>query len=297
MPNRNVKVLPIIFLAVFLIVNIFIWYAVFREERGGELRVAFLDVGQGDSIYIEAPNGNQLLVDGGSGTQVLSALGKVMPFYDRSIDAVLATHPDKDHIGGLPFALDRYRVEKVFVSGAPSDTAVYSAFEKKITDKGVEKILAKRGMRVRLSRDVYFDILFPDVDTSRFKETNDASIVGKLVYGDKSFLLTGDSPIKIEQHLIALDLPSRQAGGKSLHSNVLKLGHHGSRTSSSEAYLGFVSPEYAIISTGCKNSYGHPHKEVLALLDKFKIPKLATCDLGTIVFSTDGEQMSYKTIK
>ncbi|MFA5841774.1 MAG: MBL fold metallo-hydrolase, partial [Candidatus Paceibacterota bacterium] len=76
----------------------------------------------------------------------------------------------------------------------------------------------------------------------------------------------------------------------------LKLGHHGSRTSSSEAYLGFVAPEYAIISAGCKNSYGHPHKEVLTLLDKFKIPKLATCDFGTIIFSTDGEQLTYETV-
>ncbi|MFA5841476.1 MAG: ComEC/Rec2 family competence protein [Candidatus Paceibacterota bacterium] len=288
--KEKVNYLPLAFLGVLFLANIFIWYSVFREERGGQLRVAFLDVGQGDSIYIEAPNGNQFLVDGGSGAQVLSALGKVMPSYDHSIDAILATHPDKDHIGGLPIVLGRFKVGKVFLNGARSETAAWEEFENKIAVSGAEKILARRGMRINLGRDVHFDILFPDVDVSRFKDTNDGSIVGKLVYKDKSFLLTGDSPIKIEQHLIALD-------NKNLRANVLKLGHHGSRTSSGEAYLGFAAPEYAIVSAGCKNSYGHPHKEVLTLLEKFKIPKLSTCDSGNIIFTTNGEQLSFTTSK
>lgn len=284
------KYFHLLILGILVLLNIFIWLTVFREEREGNLIVAFLDVGQGDSIYIEAPNGNQLLVDGGSGGQVIQALGKVMPVYDRSIDAILATHPDKDHIGGLPIVLSRFDVGKVFVSGAKSDTAVYQAFENKIEESGAEKIVARRGMRIWLSKNVYFDTLFPNVDVSKFKDTNEASVVGKLTYKNKTFLLTGDSPVKIEQHLISL-------GGKNLQANVLKLGHHGSRTSTSESYLGFVSPEYAIISAGCKNSYGHPHKEVLALLDKFKISKLVTCDSGTVIFTTDGEQLTYETLK
>lgn len=277
-------------LTVLFIANIFIWLAVFREERGGELKIAFLKVGQGDAIYIEAPNGNQMLVDGGKGRQVLTALSAVMPPYDRSIDAILATHPDQDHIGGLPLVLERFLVGTVFVSGAKSDTAAYQTLEKRIEQSGAQKIIARRGMRIILSPEVYFDVLFPDVDVSKFKETNEASIVGRLVYGNESFLLTGDSPIKIEQHLVSKD-------GRSLKSNVLKLGHHGSRTSSSESYLGFVSPEYAVISAGCDNSYGHPHKEVLALLEKLKIPKLSTCESGTIIFETDGEELNYKTEK
>lgn len=284
------KYYPLLVLFILLLADIFIWIAVSGEERGKELKVAFLDVGQGDAIFIEAPNGNQLLVDGGKGAQVLSALGSVMAPYDRSIDAVLATHPDADHIGGLPFVLDRYKVDYVFVSGAKSDTAIYKTLGEKISGSGAREVTARHGTRVHLSKDVYFDILFPDLDVSKFKETNEASVVGILVYKNKSFLLTGDSPIKIEQHLISL-------GSKNLKSNVLKLGHHGSRTSTSEKYLGFVSPEYAIISAGCKNSYGHPHKEVLALLEKFKIPKLSTCDSGTIVFETDGETLTYRSLK
>jgi len=281
--------IPLLIIAVFFAGNVLIWYAALRA-RGGELKVAFLDVGQGDAIYIEAPNGNQLLVDSGSGKQVLRELSSVMPPYDRSIDAILATHPDKDHIGGFPEILTRFKVSEVFVSGASSDTAVYKELEEKIKEKKISKTVLRKGTRVWLSKDVYFDVLFPDVDTSRFKESNDASIVGKLRYKDKIFLLTGDSPIKIENHLVSVY-------GRDLKSDVLKLGHHGSRTSSSESYLGFVSPEYAIISAGCKNSYGHPHKEVLALLDKFKIPKLSTCESGTIVFETNGEGLTYKTIR
>ncbi len=281
------KYYPLFVLIVLILVDIFVWLTVFREERGNELKVAFLDVGQGDAIFIEAPNGNQLLVDGGRGAQVLSSLGAVMAPYDRTIDAILATHPDADHIGGLPSVLERYKVDNIFVSGAKSDTAIYKALEKKIGESGAREVTARRGMRVHLSRDVYLDILFPDLDVSKFKETNEASIVGRLVYKNKSFLLTGDSPIKIEQYLISLD-------NKNLKSNVLKLGHHGSRTSTGETYLGFVSPEYSIISAGCKNSYGHPHKEVLVLLEKFKIPKFSTCDSGTIIFETDGEELNYK---
>lgn len=284
------RYLPLLVFGILLAANLFIWYAVFREERGGILRVAFLDIGQGDAIYIEAPNGNQLLVDGGSGRQVLAALSGVMPFYDRSLDAVLVTHPDKDHIGGLPFVLARYRVGAAFLNGARSDTAAWKEFENRLEASGARPVVARRGTRVHLSQNVYFDVLFPDLDVSKFKETNEGSIVGRLVYGNESFLLTGDSPIKIEQHLIS-------AYGKKLKANVLKLGHHGSRTSSSESYLGFVSPEYAIISAGCKNPYGHPHKEVLALLEKFKIPRLATCDSGTILFETDGEDLSYLTAR
>lgn len=286
MTGETKKYYPIFILLVLVLADVFIWFAVFREERGKDLKVAYLDVGQGDSIYIEAPNGNQLLVDGGPDGGVIEKLSEVMPLYDRSIDVALATHPDKDHIGGLPFVLDRYKVDNVFVSGAKADTAIYKTLEEKIDASGVHEIIARRGMRVHLSSDVYFDILFPDTDTSQFKEKNEASIVGRLVYKNKSFLFTGDSPIKIEQHLVALN-------GKELKSDVLKLGHHGSRTSTSENYLGFVSPEYAIISAGCKNSYGHPHKEVLVLLEKFKISKLSTCDSGTITFTSDGEELSY----
>ncbi len=271
-----------IVLAVFLFANILIWSVVAREDRRGELVVAFLDVGQGDAIYIEAPNGNQVLIDGGAGQQVLRVLGRVMPFYDRSLDIVLSTHPDQDHVGGLPAVLERMRVENVITTENTSGTGAYRAFEEVIRKKNPQRILARAGTRIILDRGVVLEILFPDNNTSGW-ETNTASIVARLSYGEQSFLLTGDSPISIEKYLVG------KSGGK-LKTTVLKLGHHGSRTSSSKIFLAAVDPEYAVISAGKDNKYGHPHKEVTALLEEFKIPALNTADRSTIIFKTDGTE-------
>ncbi len=275
-------------LGALFIANFFIWGAVLSEERGSMLTVAFLDVGQGDAIFIEAPNGNQILLDGGPNKKVLSELSNLMPFYDRSIDMVIASHPDKDHIGGLPEILSKFSVDNVMESGVSSNTAVYREFEKIIKNKNITKILARRGMKVWLDKkkNIYLEILFPDRDTTGW-DTNEASIVARLVYGSSSFVLTGDSPQNIERYLVFLD------SGK-LKSSVLKLGHHGSRTSTSELFLGSVYPQYAVISAGGNNRYGHPHKEVMDLIKKLEIPFLETSKEGTIIFKTDGESLYVK---
>lgn len=271
-------------LGIFLTANIFIWAAVMRADQHGELTVAFLDIGQGDAIYIEAPNGNQMLVDGGpSGSATLRALGQVMPFYDRSLDLVLATHPDQDHVGGLPDVIDRMQVDNVVTTENISGTGAYAAFEEAIRTEHARRILARSGERIILDEGVIFEILFPDRN-ARGWETNRGSIVARLSYGNESFLLTGDSPQAVERYLVGKN-------GGALHSTVLKLGHHGSRTSSSREFLSAVNPEHAVISAGLNNKYGHPHKEVLDLLAELKIPKLSTIDHGTIIFKTDGAEL------
>src|SRR3989344_9118297 len=273
------------FLLGFLLVNIFIWHTVATEDRRGILKVSFLDIGQGDAIFIEAPNGNQVLIDGGSNKAVLKELGKVMPFYDRTIDAVIATHPDKDHIGGLVEVLKNYSADMVMEPGASSDTGVYQELEKTIADKKLPRILARRGMSLNLGDGARLNILFPDRNTDEW-ETNTASIVTKLVYGNNSFLLTGDSPIAIEKYLSIID-------GKNLKSDVLKAGHHGSRTSTSESFASLVSPQYTIISAGKNNQYDHPHKEVLDILGKIKSMILKTYENGTVIFKSDGETVRF----
>lgn len=271
-------------LAVFLVFVMFIWTAVVRADRHGELTVAFLDVGQGDAIYIEAPNGNQVLIDGGpSSGAVLRALGAVMPFYDRSIDLVLATHPDQDHVGGLPAIIDRMHVERVVTTENTSDTGAYGAFEKAILEKHPMRIIARAGERITIDGGIVLEILFPDKNTAGW-DTNTGSIIARLSYGTESFLFTGDSPQTVEQYLV-------DKNGGTLHSNVLKLGHHGSRTSSSRVFLSAVDPDYAIISAGSDNKYGHPHKEVIDLLAEFKVPSVSTIDHGTVIFKTDGEHV------
>jgi len=272
-------------LSVLFLFNVFVWQAVFASE-GRLLTVAFLDVGQGDAIFIESPSGNQILLDGGPDNSVLRELSKIMPFYDRSINTVIASHPDKDHIGGLPEALKRYQVDMIIEPGVSNDTAVYNEFEKLIKELSIEKNIARRGMRVWLDKNIYLEILFPDRDTDGW-DTNDASIVVRLLYGDTSFILSGDSSKKMEEYIVSLD-------GSALHSDVLKLGHHGSKTSTSEIFLAAVSPEYAIVSAGKDNRYGHPHKEVMDMIKEFEISSLATYENGTIIFQTDGENLYVK---
>ena len=273
-------------LAILLFANFFIWNAIFIETRNGILTVVFLDAGQGDAIFIEAPNGNQVLIDGGPNKSVLRQLSKVMPFYDRSIDIVIATHSDKDHIGGLPDVLQRYTVDFILESGAKNDTGISRAFESAILQNKIKRIFAKRGMAIMLGDDVFLNILFPDRDVSEV-ESNTTSIVAQLVYKNTEFMFTGDSPKTIEEYLVFLD-------GEKLRSDVLKVGHHGSKTSSLESFVGYVSPEYAIISAGADNSYGHPHKEVVEILNQFGSAILNTKDNGAIIFKSDGENIVVK---
>ncbi len=246
------------------------------------LEVTFLDVGQGDAILIEAPNDVDVLIDGGRTKKILDLLSAELPFGDDTIDVVIATHPDADHIGGLPFVLDTYTVDKVFEPGVSSSTQTYQAFQSRIRDKKIERILARRGMRIVLDteKNIVLDILYPDRDTTGW-ETNEASIVARLSYGTTSFLLTGDSPVEKEWYLVKHD-------GIALQSSVLKLGHHGSKTSSSESFLKTVAPLHAIISAGKNNSYGHPHPSVLSRLNQLHIPYFETSKMGSIRFVTDG---------
>ncbi|MFA6386707.1 MAG: MBL fold metallo-hydrolase [Candidatus Paceibacterota bacterium] len=285
--ERRRKYLPYISLIILIILTISVWFLVFQHKNNNYLKVVFLDVGQGDAIYIEAPNGRQMLIDGGPDAKLLASLAKVMPFADRSIDLIVATHPDMDHIGGFPLLLDNYKVTSIIENGTVSTTTVSQSLEEKITKKKINKIIARRGMHIILDekKNIYFDILFPDGrDISNF-ESNDASIVGKLVYGNKSFMMTGDASLYTE------NLIEWNEKDSVLKSNVLKLGHHGSRTSSSTLWLEKVNPEIAIISVDKNNKYGHPHKELLDRLLSLKIPFLSTADLGNIIFETDGKKI------
>lgn len=283
--QNSKKFFRAIFLGIFLLITFLVWYGVWAEERDEILTVAFLDVGQGDAIFIEAPNGKQVLIDAGPNKKVLRELSKQMPFYDKSLDLIVITHPDSDHIGGFPEILNTYLVDKVLESGVAGDSELCEELDNQIKENNIEKILAQRGMQIDLGGGVRLEILFPDRDATNF-ETNLASVVIKLVYGENSFLLTGDSPQEIEGYLVFLD-------SANLDVDVLKLGHHGSKTSSAEVFLGFTSPEVAVISVGEDNRYGHPHQEVLTLLEEFEIKTLRTDKQGTILIRSDGQNLFY----
>ena len=287
---KNIKkYLPYILILTIFVACVFVWYfAVFKESNQKYLKVVFLDVGQGDAIYIEAPNGKQLLIDGGPDATLLSALSEVMPFADRSIDMVITTHPDMDHIGGLPILIDNYNIKNIIENGVTVDTQIFTSLEERISKNKINKIIAQRGMHIILDdkRNIYLDILFPDRDISKL-ESNEASVVGKLVYGESSFLFVGDASLYTE------NLIEWNEKDETLDSDVLLLGHHGSRTSSSTLWLEKVSPEVAVISAGKDNRYGHPHKELLDRLLFLKIPYLGTYEKGNIIFKTDGVKLEY----
>ncbi|MDO8572867.1 MAG: MBL fold metallo-hydrolase [bacterium] len=270
------------FMGVLFAANFFIWYAVSAEEHG-ILTVAFLDVGQGDAIFIESPTGKQIILDGGPDGSVLSHIGALLPFYDRSIDMLIVSNPDKDHFAGFIDVLKNYQVGKIMEPGTIPDTEIYKIFKEFVREEGSTSILARRGMVIDLGGGAYLQILFPDRDVSGLS-TNDGSIIAKLVYGNTSFLLPGDTTQNIEKYLVRLD-------GSNLDVDVLKLAHHGSKTSSSEPLLAVTTPKYAVISAGVKNRYGHPHKEVLDRLLKYNIPALGTYKDGTIIFESDGERL------
>lgn len=278
--NNHKKYVPI---AILLLINLFIWSYHLSGKVTDIMKVHFLDVGQGDSILIEAPNGKQVLIDGGRDASVLNELGQIMGFFDRSIDIVIATHPDADHITGLPLVLDRYRVNTFIDSVAESDSLPYSALQKEVKEQGIDYYVGFRGMVITLDdkAGVYIHVLYPYDDEFRFTDTNDLSIITKLVYGDTSFMLTGDAPKIVETMLTATD-------GEYLKSSVLKAGHHGSNTSSGSRFVEIVNPSYAAISAGLDNSYGHPHPEVLEVFAEQGVEVLSTADRGTIEFRSNG---------
>lgn len=286
-------------LVVLLLAAVFSCYAAWKEDRRGILTVAFLDVGQGDSIYIEAPSGNQMLIDGGPGKTVLRELSKVMPFYDRSIDVVIATHADQDHVGGLPDVLKKYKVGIFMEPGVPGPSSSYDELEKIVAnvsssadEAGIKKILARRGMDVDLGDGAVLQILFPDRDPTGM-DTNTSCIVARLVYGENEFMLTGDSPTTIEHYLVSL-ASTGSVGVGDLQSDVLKAGHHGSKTSSSAEFVSAVSPQYAVISVGKDNKYNLPNQETLDTFNNFGAKILRTDQLGMIVFKSDGSNLTLK---
>ncbi len=289
-------------LSLLLITSFLTWYPDFSDFVGGEslvaeilgvgtcpageLCVVFLNVGQGDSIFIESPTGKQLLVDGGPDGAVLGELAAVMGFFDKDLDYVLMTHPDSDHVAGFLDVFETYDVANVIRTENESDTKVWSAVETAMNEEGVEIHYARRGQLYDLGGGAKLEILFPDIDPSTI-ESNTSSIVAKLTYGDTSFMFTGDSPKAIEEYLVL-------AEGEHLKSDVLKAGHHGSRTSTSEMWLDEVQPQYAVISAGKDNKYGHPHQEVTDMLFNYGVTTFNTAEVGRVEFVSDGVSVGVK---
>ncbi|KKP85861.1 hypothetical protein A3B84_01180 [Candidatus Nomurabacteria bacterium RIFCSPHIGHO2_02_FULL_35_13] len=267
----------LLFFLIFLLLlaNIFIFYLDWQSSHR-DLTFAMLDVGQGDALFIESPTGTQILIDGGPPRKILNQLSRVMSPFDRSIDAIFITNPDQDHIAGFLDVLKIYKVDKIFEPGTLTDSKIYQNLKNEINKNNIPDILAKKGMKLNIGGGAVIDILFPDRDVSSWT-TNDGSIVARLSYGSTSVMLTGDSTTKTENIILKENSETR------LRSTILKVGHHGSRTSTSPEFVKAVSPRYALISDGKDNKYGHPHKETLDTLSLFGVEIFRTDLLGAII--------------
>ena len=253
----------------------------------GRLHVVFLNVGQGDAILITTPHGSQILVDGGpTPSAVLAALGQRMPFWDRTLDLVVNTHPESDHLSGLLAVLERYRVERVLTPPVEAESALYVAWRATLQRSGTHPVTGQSGMHIHTSDGVSLEILHP-VENARYRRLNDYSLVLRVTLGHISFLLTGDITSEVER-----DLLERYP---ALRAMVLKVPHHGSATSSSPAFLRAVQPRVAVLSVAADNALNLPADEVLQRYRETGIPLVRTDQAGTIEFTTDGEQLWMST--
>ncbi len=273
-------------LLLLIIFNLTLVGIILHEDREGILKFEVLDIGQGDALWIESPTGTQVLVDGGPNNALMKEIPNVIPWYDRHIDMLVVTNPDKDHFEGFISLLKKYSVDVVLEPGTKNNTGTYNTFEKEVADRKIPKILAHSGQVIDLGGGAYLQVLFPDRDVSGLS-SNDGSIVMRLVYGDTSVMLQGDSTAKIEDYLMAL-------GTTTLKSTILKAGHHGSRTSSVKEYVSVISPQLTVASSGINNDYGHPHKETVKTMNDLKIPFYDTCNNGRIVFESNGKDFVLK---
>ena len=282
------RLLPVTGLAlIFFLSSLLLWLAITAPALG-RLTVTFLDVGQGDAILIEGPAGHHILVDGGpSGEAVTSALGRHLPFYDQRLDLLVLTHPQADHLGGLPAVLDRYDVGGVLVSPVQAGSAFYRAWREALDTADVPYVEARRSQWADLGSGASLTVLGPSpalfpVDED---EGNEASVVLKVTMGCVAILLTGDIGAQGEADLIR--------NGTNLQAAVLKLAHHGSDTSTSPQFVARVRPVVDVISVGANNRYGQPAPDVLDRLQGDLI--LRTDRHGDITVSTDGQHLWVKT--
>lgn len=321
MPDKK-----IIFIILGLLVcfNIVAWFAVFYFLTASPLKVVFFDVGQGDSAFIEIGGLYQVLIDGGPGRGVLEKLSGEMGFWDKSIDLIVLSHPEKDHFEGLISVLEQYKVDNIVWTGAERETAVFEAWQKALAQEekqGAEIKIAMAGQEVifplapipQIQKAVeessipevfppaspapqppgfleyaVIEILYPfeNLEGTEPKDSNKTSIVVKLDFGQTDFLFTGDIYDDQEKELIEQ--------GIDLKSGVLKLAHHGSKTSSSFEFLQAVWPQVAVVSCGRDNSYGHPHGQVLERLEEYGIQALRTDEKGDITIESNGSSLIIK---
>lgn len=275
-------------IGIFLLINLIIlgyWFVLFNGNvLEGNLRVIFLNVGQGDAALIQTSQQN-ILVDGGPDKNIIYKLDQYIPFYNREIDLMILTHLDSDHLTGLVEVLKRYSVEKIINNGLKDYNSIALEWEKLIQEKNIPQQIVDIPLNIKLDEQTLIEFLWPSQDLINKSKGDDnfTSLVFKLIHGNNKFLFTGDLPKEAEEILVVT--------GRDLNADVLKVGHHGSKYSSGLEFLQRVAPEYGIISVGTDNNFGHPTLRVLKNLENINAKILRTDQLGDIIFLSNGQEL------
>ncbi len=284
-PNRLYKMLLAVLGVVFgLALIVAVWSDYGLAKTGGKsLEVNFLDIGQGDSILIKTPFGQNILIDGGPDNLIIRRLAENLPFWERTIDLMILTHPHDDHVGGLIEVLKRYRVKKILYTGVNHTSSSYLAWLSEIKEKKVPLVIVDRPQAINLGPNCYLQILFPQKNLSgqTVENLNNTSIIARLIYKEVKFLFTGDAEQEEENELLSTDA--------DLSAQILKVGHHGSHTSSGERFLAAVRPQIAVIQVGAGNQFKFPSYRILKRLKKMGVKVYRTDWNGTIKIITNGQ--------
>lgn len=252
----------------------------YHGQPDGRLHVYFLNVGQGDAILIRTPSGKNIMVDSGPDQNILPELQQTLPYFANRIDYAILTHTDRDHIQGFISVFHRYRVGAVLLTGAYKPGALYRAFLKAMQQEHIPALIADASKDLVFDDGVKIDILFPfHPIVGPVAITNNTAIIVKIVFGTNEILLTGDAEAPEEETLLRAHV--------NLDSDVLKIAHHGSKTSTIPAFLNAVSPEYSVISVGKHNTYHHPHPSTMKRLETYGTRILRTDESGRIEFIFD----------
>lgn len=251
-----------------------------QTTEDSQMRVSYIDVGQGDSEFIELPNGQTLLIDAGTNAAGESVVEYIQSLGYTSIDYIVATHPHEDHIGGLDDVINSFDIGDIYMPKVNTDTKTYEDVLDAIAAKNLIIFTAHAGISIVDTDNLSIEMLSPVSDS--YDDLNNYSAVIKIVYGNTSFLFTGDAEEQAESEIT-----------DDVKADVLKVGHHGSNTSTSDEFLERVSPSVAVISCGKDNKYGHPTEEILNKLSSISSTVLRTDELGTIVIVSDGSKIIY----
>lgn len=224
---------------------------------GRDVRVSFLDVGQGDSIFVRTPDDYFILIDGGPSASVIERLAEVMPRYNRTIDLILLTHPHADHVNGLVEVVKRFKVGGVLLVGTPSGNPFYVELLRLCNELEIPVYFGESARDLKVGSYLYIDVIWPvkSMLGVEFENLNNASLAVRVITPGKIFMLTGDAEEEQEREILQ--------SGFDLSADIFKAGHHGSKTASSPEFLEAVDPEVVVIQSGVGNSFGHPHKETL----------------------------------